>query len=80
MIDAWKRDHTKIIASAYAGTVGVPAIFPVRHFTAISQLQGDTGAKVIIENNLEQVIRISIPEAEIDIDTQEDLIKILVSH
>ena len=77
MIDAWKRDHTKIIASAYADTVGVPAIFPAQHFPAILQLQGDTGAKAIIDNNLEHVARVSIPEAEIDIDTQEDLIKIL---
>ncbi|MBF8268959.1 MAG: NTP transf 3 protein [Gammaproteobacteria bacterium] len=77
MIDVWKRDHTKIIASSYANTVGVPAIFPAQHFPAIQQLRGDTGAKAIIESNLEQVIRVSIPEAEIDIDTQEDLIKIL---
>jgi len=77
MIDAWKRDHTKIIASSYADTVGVPAIFPAQYFPAIQQLQGDTGAKAIIDNNLEHVARVSIPEAEIDIDTQEDLIKIL---
>jgi xanthine/CO dehydrogenase XdhC/CoxF family maturation factor/CTP:molybdopterin cytidylyltransferase MocA len=77
LIDAWKHDHTRIVASAYADTVGVPVIFPRQHFSAIQVLKGDSGAKTIIENNMENVVRIAIPEAEIDIDTQEDLINIL---
>ena len=77
MIEAWKRDPAKIVASAYANTHGVPVIFPARYFPSIQQLQGDTGAKAIIDSDPDNVIRIKIPEAEIDIDTHEDLIKIL---
>jgi xanthine/CO dehydrogenase XdhC/CoxF family maturation factor/CTP:molybdopterin cytidylyltransferase MocA len=77
MIEAWLREPARIVASAYADTLGVPAIFPSSYFTSIMALQGDTGAKSIIEKNLENVTRVSIPEAAIDIDTQDDLIKIL---
>jgi len=77
LIDAWKQNHSKIIASSYAHTLGVPVIFPCKYFPSIQQLKGDIGAKSIIDKNPENVITISIPEAEIDIDTQEDVIKIL---
>lgn len=77
MIETWKQQHDKIISSEYADTIGVPVIFPRRYFQDILELEGDTGAKSIIENNLDNVVRISIPEAEVDIDTQEDLINIL---
>ena len=77
MIDTWKQQPDRIIASAYAETLGVPVIFPSRYFTSIQELKGDNGAKSIIEKNMDSVTRISIPEAEIDIDTQEDLLNFL---
>lgn len=77
MIAAWKQQPDRIIASEYADTIGVPVIFPRRYFQDILELKGDTGAKSVIENNLDNVVRILLPEAEVDIDTQEDLINIL---
>lgn len=77
MIDAWKQQPTRIIACSYAGTQGVPVIFPSNYFASILELQGDNGAKSIIEKNPDNLTLIPVPEAEIDIDTQEDLIKIL---
>lgn len=77
LIDAWKQNHSKIIASSYEDTIGVPVIFPREYFPSILQLKGDSGAKSIIEKNLKNVFTVSIPEAAVDIDTQEDLIKIL---
>jgi len=77
MIDTWKTQPERIVASSYADTRGVPVIFPSSYFASILELKGDNGAKSILESNSDNLIPISIPEAEIDIDTQEDLIKIL---
>ena len=77
LIETWKQNNEKIIVSTFADTVGVPAIFPRKFFTALLDLKGDYGAKVVIEKNLDMVIPVPIPEAGIDIDTQEDVIKIL---
>lgn len=77
LIDAWKLQPTRIIACSYADTQGVPVIFPSSYFASILELQGDTGAKSILEKNSDNLTLLTVPEAEIDIDTQEDLINIL---
>ncbi|MFT2091179.1 nucleotidyltransferase family protein [Paraglaciecola sp. 2405UD69-4] len=67
----------KIIAAQYQGKVGAPAIFPKSYFPLLRQLQGDRGAKSILLNNLEQIIKVAMPSASIDIDTQADLLEFL---
>jgi len=61
-----------IIASEYAGTVGVPAFFAREYFPKLTSLLPTEGCKAVILANLEQSIRISCPEAETDIDTPGD--------
>lgn len=56
-----------IIATNYDGTAGVPVYFPKNTWTLFSLLQGDEGAKKILES-MEEVILINIPEAKIDLD------------
>lgn len=65
-----------IIASIYNETIGVPAFFSTEFFPALSNLEGDTGAKEIIINHSETVEEISLSEAAIDIDTRDDFEKI----
>lgn len=62
-----------IVAAKYAGQLGAPTIFPRQYFSQLSQLTGDKGAKVILQQHLQQVIRLEMPEAAFDIDTQDDL-------
>jgi CTP:molybdopterin cytidylyltransferase MocA len=59
----------EILASAYGGRNGVPAYFPAAFFSALTQLQGDSGARGLL------VSARSIPLAggELDIDTPADL-------
>ena len=75
LIGAWNRDQSKIIASRYSKTFGVPAIIPRKYFTAMMKLTGDKGAKSIILENREHVESVELPEAAFDIDTQSDLIE-----
>lgn len=68
-----KRDESdgKIVCASYAGRLGVPAIFPRRFFSQLVSLQGDLGAKKIIEAN--EVLAMPLARAAVDIDTQENL-------
>lgn len=61
-----------IIAAKYAGRVGAPSIFPRRYFSQLSRLTGDKGARTILQQSLQHVISIEMPEAAFDIDTPED--------
>lgn len=60
-----------IIASAYADTIGVPALFKQKYFDALMSLQGEEGAKKIIIAN-DDVTTIDFPQGVIDIDTKKD--------
>ena len=54
--------------------VGAPAIFPRWCFGDLQQLQGDRGARAVLQRHMERVIRVTMPSAAIDIDTPEDLL------
>lgn len=72
LIDLWLQRSKSIVASKYQDTSGVPAIFPAAFFSQLESLQGDKGAKQLLMSMKEQVLTISVPEASIDIDTQND--------
>jgi len=68
------RQHPDaIIASCVNDRACVPAIFPRRFFTPLSQLQGDQGAKEILKQHAADVVTVNCPCAQQDIDTNEDL-------
>lgn len=73
LIQAHQQHCQKIIASEYGSTMGIPALFPKSHFSALASLHGREGAKAIIQRHLDSVDRISFPEGSRDLDTQEDL-------
>jgi molybdenum cofactor cytidylyltransferase len=70
--DASLASPTSIIATGFANITGAPAIFPAVYFDALLSLQGDQGARSIINNNSDDVISIAFADAAIDIDTPED--------
>lgn len=61
-----------IVATAYAGTVGVPAVFSPRFADELLALRGDTGARAVILAHRDEVIAIACEAASIDIDTASD--------
>jgi molybdenum cofactor cytidylyltransferase len=62
-----------IVASRYADTLGVPALFHHSIFPELLRLSGDSGAKAIILSNRARVAEFSFPRGNIDIDTIGDL-------
>jgi molybdenum cofactor cytidylyltransferase len=62
-----------IAAAAYAGTVGVPAVFGSAHFDALCSLPAAAGAARLLRTPDARVRRVSMPEAVLDLDTPSDL-------
>jgi molybdenum cofactor cytidylyltransferase len=69
-----EHGHTgrPIVASQYAGTVGVPVFFARSHFPQLLALAPGQGCKGVILESGEAALRIDCPEAEIDLDTPVD--------
>ena len=62
-----------LVASAYNGTLGIPAMFSKVFFPALLALTGTEGAKKIILQCRDIVTPISAPEAAFDVDTRWDV-------
>jgi molybdenum cofactor cytidylyltransferase len=75
---AWRRAPHCIAASRYAGTIGVPAIFPRALFRELSELRGDSGARLLLRRNQDRVVGVPMESAAIDVDTPEDLLALEV--
>jgi hypothetical protein len=73
LISAWRQQPDRIAAARYAGSLGVPAIFPQRLFPDLLGLRGDRGAKQILRVRAQVVTGIVMPDAEFDLDTKTDL-------
>jgi molybdenum cofactor cytidylyltransferase len=76
LIEAYERTRTRLVASAYASTVGVPALFDKSLFQQLLQIEDSHGAKHITQQNSDHLEVIDFPEGAIDIDTREDLQKL----
>ena len=75
---AWRRNPTAIVTAQYAGTLGVPAIFPRWCFRELNELRGDRGAQALVQRHIDRVVRLPMPSAELDIDRPEDLLALEV--
>ena len=61
-----------IVASSYAGTLGIPALFHHTCFESLLALPDDSGAKMLIESRSADVAQVEFEKGAIDIDTPED--------
>lgn len=73
LLRAWQIVPQRIVASEYNQSLGVPALFPAAFFKPLSELNGDRGAKSLLMKFKDEVLAISMPEAELDIDSPENL-------
>jgi molybdenum cofactor cytidylyltransferase len=73
LIEHQKQTGKGIAASAYADTMGVPALFDKKYFNTLMELGGDEGAKKIMLLHKEDVTLISFEKGVVDIDTVEDV-------
>ena len=76
LASAWRRQPDSVIAATYDGHMGVPAIFPAHAFGLLQELRGDVGARAVLSHLADRVLRVPMPNAAIDIDVPEDLLKL----
>jgi molybdenum cofactor cytidylyltransferase len=60
-----------LVGSAYADTIGVPALFPVSNLAALAMVRGDRGAHALLAN----ARSIAWPGGAIDLDLVSDLVQ-----
>ena len=76
LVDRWSGKANEIVATAFAGTVGPPVLFPSGAFETLGTLGGDTGAKRILQDSQFDVRTVPFEDAAMDIDTPADLEKL----
>ena len=72
---SWSGKDKDIVASTYAGTTGVPALFPAGCFDQLCSLDGDKGAQALLYDSTYVLRTIENQDAELDIDTPADLLR-----
>jgi molybdenum cofactor cytidylyltransferase len=61
-----------IVATRYAETIGVPAVFDARYAPELVALTGDRGARSVIEAHRTEAFAVPFEDAAVDVDTPED--------
>ena len=67
------RAGAPIVACAYAGTLGVPALFDSTLFGELASLEGDAGAKRVIERHRDVVRVVAFEQGAADVDSPGDI-------
>lgn len=73
---AWRRHPILIATALYEGGPGLPAIFPSWAFPDLLELRGERDPRLVMRRNADRLVRIPMPNAGVDIDTPEDLLKV----
>jgi CTP:molybdopterin cytidylyltransferase MocA len=66
------RESGRIAAARFGGRNGAPAVFGRRHFAALQALEGDEGARRLLNGRPQDVAALDLPELEVDLDTPAD--------
>lgn len=72
LVEAYRSSGKPIAASAYAETLGVPALFDRTLFTELMSVEASIGAKQIIKQHSQETCCVPFSKGLIDIDTRKD--------
>jgi molybdenum cofactor cytidylyltransferase len=68
---AYRGSDATVVASAYAGVAGVPALFDRSVFAELQALRDDEGARTLIDRDELRLATVPFPRGSIDLDTPE---------
>lgn len=63
----------------HGAVLGPPCLFPAAFFPALAALDGDRGARGLIQDNRGTVITVPMPHAALDVDTPADLARAVLA-
>lgn len=66
------RTGAPLVACAYAGTLGIPALFGRAYFEELAALEGDAGAKRVIERYRDALATVPFEGGDVDVDEPGD--------
>lgn len=75
LIETATSTHKAIVASEYGDTLGVPVLFRPEFYDALKSLEGDTGARKLVQKHPDDVAGVPFEQGNIDLDTPEDVAK-----
>lgn len=77
VIDRWRATKKPIVSASYRGVRAHPVLFARSCFPALCELQGDAGARLLIERSGDDVSYVEI-DAPLppDVDTPDDLARL----
>lgn len=73
LLEQARQTPNNIVAASYNQTFGAPCVFPNPYFRELAALNGGQGAKNLIKHNFTSTVFLPLPEAAVDIDTQDQL-------
>lgn len=73
LVATYLASGAPVVACAYAGVVGVPALFDGSLFAELRALTGDAGARSVIDRHRRALMQVPCPGAVADVDTPEDV-------
>jgi molybdenum cofactor cytidylyltransferase len=76
LVETWRRTGAAIVASAYEGTRGVPALFSRAVFPELDALTPGEGARSVIARAPSRVAEVPLPGGGEDVDTAQDLARL----
>ena len=77
---AHKKTNAPVVASRYADTLGVPALFNRSLFPQLLELKETGGAKKIIKHFENEAVAVLFEEGKFDIDTPDDYLYLINSQ
>lgn len=73
LIEQHEQTARAIVASQYAGTLGIPALFDASCFAELNELPDGHGAKAVIQADPSRVTSVEFGGGAFDLDSPEDL-------
>jgi len=73
LIARYRDSGQPIVASAYSGTIGIPALFERTIFPELLAIEDGTGAKGVLRRDMARVCAVDFPGGAVDVDTAADV-------
>ena len=76
LVAAHRTNGSAVVASAYGGSFGVPALFGRAFFAELARLGGAAGAKQVIKRYAAEAHFLPFPGGEVDVDIPDDFLRL----
>lgn len=77
LVAAYRATGRPVVASAYGGSFGVPALFGRALFAELERLEGAAGAKQVIKRHAAGAHLLPFRGGEVDVDTPDDFSRLM---